>query len=94
MTKGTASFGKRHVKTHSQCRRCGRRSYHNQKKTCASCGYPNAKQRQYNWSVKARRRRTTGTGRTRHLKIVHRRFNNGFRHGQPAVKSKQAAAKS
>merc|ERR1712050_552551 len=81
MTKGTSSFGKRHNKTHTICRRCGRSTYHIQKKRCASCGYPNPKKRQYNWSVKAKRRRTTGTGRMRHLKIVHRRFRNGFREG-------------
>jgi len=44
-TKGTSSFGKRHNKTHTHCRRCGRRSYHIQKKTCASCGYPSPKKR-------------------------------------------------
>jgi hypothetical protein len=27
-----------------------------------------------NWSIKAKRRKTTGTGRMRHLKIVRRRF--------------------
>ncbi|CAG0912491.1 unnamed protein product [Notodromas monacha] len=32
-----------------------------------------------NWSTKAIRRKTTGTGRMRHLKIVHRRFRNGFK---------------
>lgn len=37
-----------------------------------------------NWSVKAKRRKTTGTGRMRHLKIVRRRFRNGFRVGLPA----------
>ncbi|KAI0153545.1 ribosomal protein L37e [Pestalotiopsis sp. NC0098] len=45
MTKGTSSFGKRHNKTHTLCRRCGRRSLHIQKHTCASCGYPAAKTR-------------------------------------------------
>ena len=44
-TKGTASFGKRHTKTHTACRRCGRTSFHKQKKVCASCGYPAAKMR-------------------------------------------------
>jgi len=39
-TKGTSSFGKRHNKTHTLCRRCGGRCYHIQKKTCARCGYP------------------------------------------------------
>ncbi|KAL2831183.1 ribosomal protein L37e-domain-containing protein [Aspergillus cavernicola] len=45
MTKGTSSFGKRHNKTHTLCRRCGKRSYHIQKSTCANCGYPSAKTR-------------------------------------------------
>lgn len=37
-----------------------------------------------NWSVKAKRRHVTGTGRMRHLKLVHRRFRNGFREGTQA----------
>ncbi|KAK9761188.1 60S ribosomal protein L37B [Basidiobolus ranarum] len=87
MTKGTQSFGKRHTKSHTLCRRCGSRSFHNQKKTCASCGYPAAKMRKFNWAEKAKRRRTTGTGRMRHLKGVARRFKNGFREGTQAEKS-------
>lgn len=35
-----------------------------------------------NWSVKAIGRKTTGTGRMRHLKVVQRRFRNGFREGE------------
>ncbi|KAL5049888.1 ribosomal protein L37e-domain-containing protein [Aspergillus fruticulosus] len=81
--KGTSSFGKRHNKTHTLCRRCGRRSYHIQKSTCANCGYPAAKTRKYNWSEKAKRRKTTGSGRTAHLRDVHRRFKNGFQVGTP-----------
>ncbi|KAK9480815.1 ribosomal protein L37e-domain-containing protein [Lipomyces japonicus] len=81
MTKGTSSFGKRHNKSHTLCRRCGRRAYHIQKKTCAGCGYPAAKTRKYNWAEKAKRRKTTGTGRERYLKHVDRRFKNGFRTG-------------
>lgn len=100
-TKGTSSFGKRHNKTHTLCRRCGRSSYHIQKSKCAQCGYPSKKLRHCkyttgvfffctpltvrilfisfffpadNWSVKAQRRKTTGTGRLRHLKIVRRKF--------------------
>lgn len=46
---------------------------------CASCGYPAAKMRSYNWGQKAKRRRTTGTGRMKYLKDVPRRFKNGFR---------------
>ena len=34
-TKGTSSFGKRHNKTHTLCRRTGRSNYHIQKKTSA-----------------------------------------------------------
>lgn len=37
-----------------------------------------------NWSIKAKRRKTTGTGRLRHLKVVRRRFRNGFREGSQA----------
>ncbi|PMD25683.1 60S ribosomal protein L37 [Hyaloscypha hepaticicola] len=83
MTKGTSSFGKRHNKTHTLCRRCGRRSLHIQKHTCSSCGYPAAKIRQYNWGEKAKRRKTTGTGRMRHMKGVPRKFKNGFQTGAP-----------
>merc|ERR1711907_125071 len=86
MTKGTSSFGKRHNKTHTLCRRCGKSSYHIQKSTCASCGYPSARLRKYNWGEKALRRRTTGTGRMSHLKNMPRRFKNGFREGTQAKK--------
>ncbi|KJR89496.1 large subunit ribosomal protein L37e [Sporothrix schenckii 1099-18] len=104
--KGTSSFGKRHNKTHTLCRRCGRRSMHVQKHECSTCGYPAAKVRKCtyldslpitrccssvanpptdNWSEKAKRRKTTGTGRTRFLSGVARRFKNGFRVGAPAA---------
>ncbi|UKZ47491.1 60S ribosomal protein L37 [Trichoderma virens] len=63
--------------------RRSRRSLHVQKHECASCGYPAAKMRKYNWSEKAKRRRTVGTGRTRYLKDVSRRFKNGFQTGAP-----------
>nr|ACG32603.1 hypothetical protein [Zea mays] len=62
MGKGTGSFGKRRNKTHTLCIRCGRRSFHLQKSTCSSCGYPAARIRKYNWSVKAIRRKTTAGG--------------------------------
>lgn len=35
--------GKRHTKSHTLCRRCGRRAFHIQKSTCGSCGYPSSK---------------------------------------------------
>lgn len=46
-----------------------------------------------NWSEKAKRRKTTGTGRCRYLKIVRRRFRNGFREGgQAKPRTKQTKA--
>lgn len=36
-----------------------------------------------NWSEKAKRRKTTGTGRTRTLKTIARKAKNGFRVGAP-----------
>ncbi|KAG0194782.1 60S ribosomal protein L37 [Apophysomyces sp. BC1034] len=45
-----------------------------------------------NWSEKGQRRKTTGTGRMRHLKEVHRRFTNGFREGTQAKKQTVASA--
>ncbi len=52
MTKGTPSFGKHNKRaSHRICRRCGNRSYHRQKKVCASCGFgASAKLRKFNWS--------------------------------------------
>mmetsp|Transcript_5301 Transcript_5301/g.10874 ORF Transcript_5301/g.10874 Transcript_5301/m.10874 type:complete len:95 (-) Transcript_5301:117-401(-) len=92
MTKGTSSFGKRTSKTHTLCVRCGRRSFHIQKSRCASCGYPAARKRVYNWSMKSKRRRTTGTGRRRHIRHMSRRFKNGFREGSAATSRSAAAA--
>lgn len=46
-----------------------------------------------NWSEKAIRRKTTGTGRCRYLKVVRRRFRNGFREGgQPKPLKKNTKA--
>mmetsp|Transcript_15627 Transcript_15627/g.20369 ORF Transcript_15627/g.20369 Transcript_15627/m.20369 type:complete len:91 (-) Transcript_15627:134-406(-) len=86
MTKGTTSFGKRHNKSHTTCRRCGKTSFHIQKSTCASCGYPASKMRTYNWALKARGLRTNGTGRERYTKHMTRKFKNGFREGTQAKK--------
>ncbi|GAB2233460.1 hypothetical protein Droror1_Dr00002683 [Drosera rotundifolia] len=81
MGKGTGSFGKRRNKTHTLCIRCGRRSFHLQKSRCSACAFPAARKRKYNWSVKAIRRKTTGTGRMRYLRHVPRRFKTNFREG-------------
>ncbi|KAH8111088.1 ribosomal protein L37e-domain-containing protein, partial [Phellopilus nigrolimitatus] len=78
---------KRHTKSHTLCRRCGNRAFHKQHKTCAQCGYPSAKIRSFEWGLKAKRRKTTGSGRMRHLKGVSRRFKNGFRCVHPVLPS-------
>jgi large subunit ribosomal protein L37e len=62
-------------------RRCGRTSFHIQKKVCAACGYPSARMRTYNWGKKQIRRKNEGTGRMRYMKGLPRRFKNGFREG-------------
>ena len=45
--------------------------------------------RKYNWSEKAIRRKMTGTGRMAHLKVVRRKFRNGFREGTVAISHKK-----
>jgi ribosomal protein L37E len=50
-SRGTPAFGRRHTKTHTLCRRCGRMSYHKQKSTCSACGYPAARLRKCTWSI-------------------------------------------
>ncbi|HKZ60229.1 MAG TPA: 50S ribosomal protein L37e [Candidatus Thermoplasmatota archaeon] len=51
MGKGTPAKGKRQKPTHMPCRRCGRRSYHKQRRVCAACGFgQTAKLRHYKWS--------------------------------------------
>eukprot|EP01127_Copromyxa_protea_P010550 TRINITY_DN256_c0_g1_i1.p2 TRINITY_DN256_c0_g1~~TRINITY_DN256_c0_g1_i1.p2 ORF type:complete len:104 (-),score=19.55 TRINITY_DN256_c0_g1_i1:51-362(-) len=73
--KGTAAAGKRHHKSHITCNRCGERAWHIKKGRCASCGGgASPKLRKYNWAAKALRRRTTGTGRMRHLKVVQKEY--------------------
>ena len=91
---GTPAMGKRHKKSHGLCIRCGKRAFHLQKKRCASCGYPQPKMRRYNWSKKAKRRRTRGTGHMPYMKNLARRFKKGFREGgtPPSGKKAKAAA--
>ncbi|CAK9141214.1 unnamed protein product [Ilex paraguariensis] len=92
MGKGTGSFGKRRNKTHTLCVRCDRRSFHIQKSRCAACAYPAARIRKYNWSMKAIRRKTTGTGRMRYLRHAAVRFKSNFREGTEATPRKKGAA--
>merc|ERR1711916_236205 len=93
MTKGTTAQGTKHRKSHTLCRRCGKKSFHIQRNRCSSCGYPAPKMRKYAWGYKALRRRTTGTGRMRYMKTLQRRFDNGFREGFTATPKQVAEAK-
>ncbi|KAI3454068.1 hypothetical protein Pfo_010731 [Paulownia fortunei] len=47
---------------------------------------------EHNWSVKAIRRKTTGTGRMRYLRHVAVRFKSNFREGTIATPRKKGAA--
>merc|ERR1711861_59553 len=77
---GTKNALKKQIqKTHTACRRCGRTSFHIQKKVCSACGYPAARNRHYNWGKKMIRRKNRGTGRMRYEKDLPRRAKNGFR---------------
>jgi large subunit ribosomal protein L37e len=78
MARGTPSFGKRHTKTHTFCRRCGRISYHKQHRTCAACGFGHSTRlRKYGWSKKVQQRKGTGTGRMKHIRYVNKLHQNG-----------------
>lgn len=45
-----------------------------------------------NWSVKAIRRKTTGTGRMRYLRNVPRRFKTNFREGTPFMRGSSSVS--
>lgn len=77
MSKGTPSMGKRRVRNHLLCPRCGNTSYHKQLRRCSSCAFPEAKRRTPA-SLKAARRSGQGTGRMRFMKKVAKRARNGF----------------
>jgi large subunit ribosomal protein L37e len=88
---GTKNALKKQIqKTHTGCRRCGRTSFHIQKKVCAACGYPSSRMRSYNWSKKMIRRKGEGSGRMRYMKTLPRRFKNGFREQARASHSSSA----
>ena len=87
MSRGTPAAGKRHTHSHAISRVSGKSNFHLQKRKTASLG-GGATKRRYNWSKKAIRRNTTGTGRMRHLRHVQRREKNGYRHGTQAKAAK------
>ncbi|WMV30619.1 hypothetical protein MTR67_024004 [Solanum verrucosum] len=60
--------------------------------SCSACAYPAARLRKYNWSVKALRRKTTGTGHMRYLRNDPRRFKTNFREGTEAAPRKKGTA--
>ena len=71
----------------------GRSNFHKQKKRDAqSGGGVHNKKRRYTWSTKSIRRRTTGTGRIRHLRHVNRKEKNGYRSGTQATPKVKASS--
>merc|ERR1712028_201628 len=85
MTRGTPAAGLKHTHSHAISRFTGRSNFHLQKrKDAQSGGGFHTKKRRYNWSTKAKRRNSTGTGRMRTLRHVHRLEKNGYRHGMQA----------
>ena len=91
MPQSKQALKKQIQKTHTTCRRCGRTSFHIQKKVCAACGYPSARNRHYNWGKKMIRRKNRGTGRMRYEKDMPRKAKNGFREKTAAPSKKKAA---
>ncbi|XP_076769310.1 large ribosomal subunit protein eL37-like [Arvicanthis niloticus] len=85
-----SSFGKCHNETHTLCCRCGSKACHLQTSTCGKCGYSSKCRRKYNWSAKAKRRNTAGTGQMGHLRTAYPRVRRGLREG-PTPKPKRAA---
>merc|ERR1712118_492845 len=92
MPHSKQAYKKQIQKTHTMCRRCGRTSFHIQKKVCSACGYPSARMRTYNWGKKMIRRKNEGSGRMRYMKQLPRKFKNGFREQTEAPKRKKSAA--
>ena len=53
MSKGTPSMGKMNKFTHIACRRCGRITFHAQKKVCSACGFgKSSKITHHGWNTK------------------------------------------
>ncbi|KRH95306.1 60S ribosomal protein L37 [Pseudoloma neurophilia] len=77
MSKGTSSFGKKNKHNHTFCVRCGKTSYHKQKRKCAACAYPEKKLKR-NTNYKAKQRRTVNQ-RNRYLKKITSASKNGFK---------------
>merc|ERR1712222_19308 len=81
--KGTQSFGKRHGRVHTLCRRCGKKSFHIQGGACSHCGFGRmTKIRKYSgWNTKWCQKNGERSGRMRFKKTIARRAKNGFRSG-------------
>ncbi|XP_055125141.1 large ribosomal subunit protein eL37-like [Symphalangus syndactylus] len=95
VTKGTSSFGKPHIKTHTLHCCYSSNTCHFQKSMCGKCRYPPKHKIKYNWSAKAKRRNTTGIGVTRCLKIVYHEFRHRLCEGiTPKPKGAAVAASS
>ncbi|RUS20653.1 hypothetical protein BC937DRAFT_94692 [Endogone sp. FLAS-F59071] len=96
-TKGTSSFGKRNLTalcltaiprpTRSALVAVAAPSITKRRPALSAVTQPPRSAAVNNWSVKGKRRKTTGTGRMSYLKHVARRFKNHFREGTYQVDS-------
>eukprot|EP00397_Hematodinium_sp_SG-2012_P067125 GEMP01102939.1.p1 GENE.GEMP01102939.1~~GEMP01102939.1.p1 ORF type:complete len:130 (+),score=17.77 GEMP01102939.1:51-392(+) len=100
MTKGTTSFGMRHSKSHgslsslSSLAALRQPLFPRSEKTLRLLHVPDQENSQLPVGMKAIRRKTTGTGRTRYLKTLPRRAKHGFREGTtPAARKKIRASR-
>ena len=80
-------------KTHTTCRRCGKVSFHLQKKVCASCGYPGAKMRRFNWSsaAEAHERHGPHASHETHAAPLQERLPRGYA-GEGGAESRRRSA--
>ena len=102
MSKGTPSKGKHNkTKTHTRCRRCGKRTYHLQKRVCASCGYgKSSKFRKYNWNKKNRskavKRKVVSPTTSTKKKVIKKKTTKTIKKGVAKTKpvAKKVASKA
>nr|7QCA_LJJ Chain LJJ, eL37 LJJ [Spraguea lophii 42_110]7QJH_KJJ Chain KJJ, eL37 [Spraguea lophii 42_110]7QJH_LJJ Chain LJJ, eL37 [Spraguea lophii 42_110]8BR3_LJJ Chain LJJ, eL37 [Spraguea lophii 42_110]8P5D_LJJ Chain LJJ, eL37 [Spraguea lophii 42_110]8P60_KJJ Chain KJJ, 60S ribosomal protein L37 [Spraguea lophii 42_110]8P60_LJJ Chain LJJ, 60S ribosomal protein L37 [Spraguea lophii 42_110] len=92
MSKGTPSNGKKNKRNHTTCCRCGSVSFHKQKGKCSSCAYPEKKMKKMQ-NRKAMLKKTTGTGKMRHMKKERISRRAGYP-GNPILKEIRNKIKS
>ncbi|KIM32904.1 hypothetical protein M408DRAFT_61984, partial [Serendipita vermifera MAFF 305830] len=72
---GTSSFGKRHSKSHTLCRRCGHRAFHRQHKSHRE---PTTKNPPEEGGKKAKKKKNNGTGKKQEPKQRPKKIKKGL----------------